>query len=665
MRRTGLCFGFLLLASSPLACGSAPPPEAKPPAAVAAPAAAAPAPAAVAAPEVKPLDLSPVPEPEAMIGLARWKDPQTTLQSISGTAGLPPELVSAGSEAVVEEILKEALRGVVDARQLAPVIALDAPVDAIASLDPNPSKRDGYGAIAIGLKSFDGARQAAEASGPVVEVAPGMLRLGDKRRMKGACVIAASAGKTPARLVCGARDRDVMTLAPYLTRTLPTLASGSADMHAELRVTPFDQRFGALLRQTLAGAPMYVQSELSIGEPKFDRALVEAATGLADELSLTVSDLDKVALDLSFSPTGGFTTSGSLAFRGTKSWLATVITDKPAKTGAPALFWRLPKDADLATFAPGPDPAHYATMLRTLRTLLDGVLTKENIGTAADRRALAELLAMPLPKGTISVQAQGRLPDAKSKAKSVAQQRLDGLLDAYLGWTLLGVDQPPAAIVKQWKDLVAAYNRPGLQSAMKDALGSDAKLLPTLKTVAAPAQLGAGGLAVELKVRDLPAEELSGLMEGIPSEKAKLNASLYVFVMGDGPVTWMGVGANKDALVKRLLSVKAGAPEGATLATRAGLEPLRSTAHWSGGFVSLGSMTGGLTSVMETLPEAAVPEARKLLDALRRMPNRGETPMLLTSGVAGSGPVVASTSFNVPRGTIEDIAALVLAVAKP
>ncbi len=44
----------------------------------------------------------------------------------------------------------------------------------------------------------------------------------------------------------------------------------------------------------------------------------------------------------------------------------------------------------------------------------------------------------PAPKGTISVQAQGRLPDAKSKAKSVAQQRLDGLLDAYLGWTLLG-----------------------------------------------------------------------------------------------------------------------------------------------------------------------------------------------------------------------------------
>jgi hypothetical protein len=342
-----------------------------------------------------------------------------------------------------------------------------------------------------------------------------------------------------------------------------------------------------------------------------------------------------------------------------------VMTDKPARTGAPALFWRLPKDSDLATFAPGPDPVHYATMLRTLRTLLDGVLTKENIGTAADRRALAELLALPLPKGTISVQAQGRLPDAKSKAKSVAQQRLDGLLDAYVGWTLMGVDQPPAAIVHQWKDLVGAYNRPALQAAMRDALGSDAKLLPTLKIVPAPAQLGPTGLAVELKLRDLPAEALSDLMEGIPRDKAKLNASLYVFVMGEGPVTWVGVSANKDALVKRLLSVRAGAPDAATLATRAGLEPLRSSAHWSGGFVSLGSMTGGLTGVMETMPEASVPEARKLLDALRHLPNRGETPMLLTTGVAGSGPIVASTSFNVPRGTIEDIAALVLAVAKP
>ena len=410
---------------------------------------------------------------------------------------------------------------------------------------------------------------------------------------------------------------------------------------------------------------MYVQSELSIGEPKFDRALIEAATGLADEVSLTVSDLDKLAFDLSLSPTAGITTSGSLSFRGNKSWLATVMTDRPAKTGAPALFWRLPKDSDVATFAPGPDPAHYATMLRTLRTLLDGVLTKENIGTAADRRALAELLTLPLPKGTVSVQAQGHFPEAKSKAKSPAQQRLDALVDAYVGWHLLGVDQPPAALVKQWKDFVAAYNRAPLQAAMKDALGADHNFLPTLKVVPSPAQLGAGGLAVELKFRDLPADELSGMLQDIPADKAKLNASFFVFIMGDGPSAWIGIGANKDALIKRLLSVKAGAPEATTLASRAGLEPLRSSSTWSGGFFSLGSMTASVSSVLETMPGVSDAESRQVLDALRRLPNHGETPMLITSGVAGSSPAVATTTFTVPRGTIEDIAAFVLAVAKP
>ena len=341
MRKTPLRLGAVLVAVMPLACGGAPPPEPESPH----PAAAAPGTQAVAASPVQvaqSIDLSPVPEPEGIVGLARWRNPDATLRSIAKTAGLPEVLVTSQSETVIVEILRETMHGVVNEEQLAPVIATDAPVDAVAALDPSPNKRDGFGAIAIGLRSLERAKEAAAASGPVVEVAPGVFRIGEKRHSQGACVIAASAGPVPARLVCGPRDRDVMALAPYLTRTLSTVPAGPTDVHAELRVAPIDQRFGALARQVLAGAPMYAQSELSIGEPKFDRTLMEAASALADETSDLLGDLDKIGMDFSLSPSAGLTMSGSLSLRRNKSWIAQSIAGRPTKTGAPAMFWRLP-----------------------------------------------------------------------------------------------------------------------------------------------------------------------------------------------------------------------------------------------------------------------------------------------------------------------------------
>ncbi len=659
MRKTPLRLGAVLVAVMPLACGGAPPPEpASPkPTQAASPTQVAAAPVQVAqAPQV---DLSPVPEPEGVVGLARWRSPDATLRSIAKTAGLPETLVTSQSETVVTEILRETMHGVVNEEQLAPVIATDAPVDAVAALDPSPNKRDGFGAIAIGLRSLERAKEAAAASGPVVEVAPGVFRIGEKRHSQGACVIAASAGPVPARLVCGPRDRDVMALTPYLTRTLSTVPAGPTDVHAELRVAPIDQRFGALARQVLAGAPMYAQSELSIGEPKFDRTLMEAASALADETSDLLGDIDKIGMDFSLSPTAGLTMSGSLSLRRTKSWIAQGIAERPTKTGAPPMFWRLPKDSEMAVFAGGSDPARYSNILRTLRTLLDGVLTKENIGTPADRRALAELIAMPLQKTTSSVQASGHTDDTKSKAKEAAQQKIDAMLDSYVGWHLTGVDEAPAATVKYLKDFVAVYNRRSLLQPLRDELGDDAKFLPTVKTVPPPAQLGAGALDVEIKVSNIPADEFDKAFGGSGAKGKTLSVAVHMLVMGDGGTTWIAIGTNRDSLVKRLLSVKNGAPESATLATRSGLEPLKSTAPWTGGFFTIAAVTASLKSSMEMMP-AGGSEAREMADALSKMPNGGLTPMILTGTVSSGSPVVSQTSFNVPRGTMEDIAAMVM-----
>src|SRR5689334_15280797 len=128
MRRTLLGLGILALSAAP-ACGSAPGPGPVEPtpsggksAQVAAP------PASVA--KGGTYDLSPVADPPDLIGVARWRSPSATLSGAAATAGLPPALAESTSKMAIEEILRDALRGVVDARQFAQVVSLDASVDA-------------------------------------------------------------------------------------------------------------------------------------------------------------------------------------------------------------------------------------------------------------------------------------------------------------------------------------------------------------------------------------------------------------------------------------------------------------------------------------------------------------------------------------------------------
>ena len=79
-------------------------------------------------------------------------------------------------------------------------------------------------AVSLGLTSLERARGTLEAGATLTEVKPGLWKIGGKEPSSSSCFLAASAGSTPARLLCGDRDRDVTTLGPYLARTLPTLA---------------------------------------------------------------------------------------------------------------------------------------------------------------------------------------------------------------------------------------------------------------------------------------------------------------------------------------------------------------------------------------------------------------------------------------------------------
>lgn len=666
--RTLLPLGILLSLTGLVGCGPAPAPvtpgqqaEVKP----------GPGPQVAAS---APFDLSPVPEPANIVGLLRWSNPSATLSALTGCAGLPPKLTEGNVRLAVEELLGEALGDAIDKKQLGAVVALDAPVHVVAALDTSQRRNNPpVAAISVGLVSLERAKGAVEASGPLTEMMPGVWRIGGKERSAASCAIVASAGSTPARLLCGDRDKDLTALGPYLARTLPTLAPGGSDLHAEVRFVPLSDKFGAMGKQQLRGLGIIAQSELSIGEPRFDRAIVEAANGIQDELSALIGDADKATLDLGVDPRACLTASGAIDLRGKASWLAGAMVEAADRSASPppAIFWRLPRHADAAFFARGSDPARYDTILKTLRTLLEGFLTKENVGKPADRKALADLLSMPLGKDTSQVSASGRgaMPPVKPGTSS-AQQIFDQMVESWIGWTLVGVDEGPAVMTKYLKDLVAVYNRPGLLGALKKELGDDGKLLPSVKTVAAPKELGKSSLDVEIKFTNFPAPNQFAPppMSKGAAKPQTISLTVHLLLMGEDKATWVAIGTDRAELVKQLSAVKAGAPDAGTIASRPGLEPMKSGKLVSGGFLTLAPMTrafsSGINVFSQVLGGGGNPEIQQIMNTLNNLPHKAEGPIFITSQARGGNAPRAEVSLNLSKPVLEDLGALIMAGMK-
>lgn len=664
--RTLLPIAPLVLMAGSLACGPSPAPVAP----TAGQGEVKAGPAQVAASPA--FDLSPVAEPADIVGVLRWSNPAATLSSIATCAGLPPALAETGAQAFSSGVLSELVSPSIDTDQLATVLALDAPVHLIVALDDSSKRGKPVAAVSFGLTSLERAKGALEAGAALTEVKPGMWKIGGKEPSSSSCFLAASAGSAPARLLCGDRDRDVTTLGPYLARTLPTLAPEARDLHGEVRFVPLSTKFGGMAKQQLGGLPILAQSQLSIGQPQFDRALTDAATGVQQELEALINDANKAVVDLQVDNQSCVNFTAALELRGQSSWLANTMADRAKRAGAaPELYWRAPKDSAGAFFDHGYDPAHYGGILKTLREMLEGWLEKEKIGKPADRKALADLLSLPINQGpSVSAHGYADAPPAAAQAgKPTPNEALDKMMGGFVGWNLFGFEEAPDALIKYVKNAVAAYNTPGLRKRLPE-IDVDPKDLPTVKTVQAPKELGKTSLAVEIQiVRDLP--PLDGDAGSTPAakgkQKPKLTMTLHLLVMGEEKTTWVAFGHDKGDLLRRLATVKAGAPTAATLASRPGLEKLKTGKFAWGGFSTLAPITRTFQSVLSTLdqpgaaPVALPQEARIFGEALAKLPHKGEGLMFVTTQQQGGAAPRAEISINVSKPVLEDIGALVAA----
>jgi hypothetical protein len=610
-------------------------------------------------------------EPRDVVLLARVRNPDATLASAQAFIPLP---------GILQKEVADALGPAKAA------VAQRAPLDLVVALDPDSGDKPERPlfAFSIGLLSIEEAQRTIRGplKGSFVELNRGSYAVQlpmdpDKKSDDLTCLMAPSVGAAPARIVCSDRQRDLDLLAPFMLRTLPAKNLGPADLHAELRVIPATARYGAQIQQGLALGVVAIPQALQLGAPRFDRALTDTVKSFAEELGVTLSELDRATLDLGMGPAGVELRMG-YQLRGRKSWLARTLVEEAAKAGPPPdFFYRLPADAGSASYVNLTySRSNIEALVGPLRALLDAWLEHKAL-PAADRQALAAALDPKAWPAGASAWASGdndqaARPAPKGRAQKPAET---SLLSSLQGDYYLGVSDAPADAMRDWvKAAVAAYNRPALQAMLKKTLkGLDASLnAPTLRLAPAPRDLPAGSTEVSFSMAiptDL-AEKITA--KGTPNTKATKAAkpakpagrpvplALTFFVVPDGKLMWTALGADRATLVRR---VKAGLAGDRPLAGRAGIEDLRGN-HVAGGYWTLRPMLQEIARIMEQSgkDKDGKGTAERLDRALNVAPNHGETPMLFFTRSVDGPALDREIVVRLPKGMIDDAISIIVSM---
>jgi hypothetical protein len=576
-------------------------------------------------------DLSPVAAPAELFMVGRLANPAKVVDTIAGWSKLPIDW---------RQLLAKEEPG------LERVVYLDAPVEFAVALDPNGSGQfpQPLAVVSIGLTSLQGAVDFARQKGePVRQVRAGIYRVGASGDT---CAIAASVGKAPARLVCGERPEDVDGLLPYVTRGLPSEQLGAGDFYTELRAEPIRRRHGRELRQLKLLAPFAVR-DFSLDNARFDRALKDAAHGIAEELIAIAEDLDTVTVDATIKG-DNIESSWKVRLRSASSWSAQTLAAAGQRSGAPSeTFWKLPADADSASFAVGMEPKRYEAIRRTLAELLDGWLEHERVPRRV-RDDLVDLIEEAFKTEGASAYASGSLPFVKGGASDADFARQAAR--ATVGWHILAIQDKPDVYKKYLGNVVRSYNDPQFRQLLEKRLGVKPKEIPKLSTRGARG-LPAGSTAYELSI---PVEAFDG---GPPPPGAKKPPpgkpiTFVLVVVPQGQTTWLGLSADEKVLVDKLNGALKGAAD-KSLASRPGLAPLKTTSAVSGGFLSIASFLGGMQSWFWRMRGDDQTD-----QVFAAMPNRGRSAMTHVATVKREGKgVVAEWKVQIPKGVIEDAAA--------
>lgn len=610
--------GFAVWSASvlALACASQQPAAAPPQAAVK-PAAVQ----AVAAPA-----LSPVAKPADWVLLGRFAHPRHLVETIASWVGIPVKLT---------DLLPSS------ARSLETVVAWDAPIELAVSLEPEKEKRMAppVAVLSVGVTSLEKALAAArERSMQPKEIAPGVYRV-DVPDSATSCALGLALGSAPARLVCADDWHSVESLLPYATRGLPLEDLGTEDLHVVARAQPLQARYGQEIGavRLLAGIAL---RKLQTDNQRLDRALSDAAYGIADELKASALDLDRIELKLKLDEPGNGVDLGYVfAFAKKNSFLAQAIEDTGKRSELPSeAFWSMPRATETASHSVGIDGKWLQPIQESATEIADAYLEQHKSPTAFRVRVRGLIAGLPaLMHGGDHGMTSLPLPNDPSHAD---------LFQHSLGLRF-GTLNVRADTLSTWLgDAGAALTDREVKRLVKQQL--EIELGGTPKFSSHPVRV-AGFDAVGKAFRfEVPAAWFDRKLTGAAAAKAK-PAIISIVVVPEGEQSFVAVGPDEKLEVARLAAWRSGS-EG-KLSENAPLAPLKQAPAISAGFLTLETLLDALRGLRRG--------ASGLSELIAQAPNHGRSPWLSAVREAPEGNGVRlEAGVRLPRGALEDLPTL-------
>lgn len=569
--------------------------------------------------------LTPAEAPPGVVARFRLRNPSSTADALLDAMSLPIDL---------EDL------GVFDDAAYLKSVDWSAAVEGAVVLNPQ-EPAEPYRFVSMGAKSIDAVLGVLEGEAIVPEEAPGGVYyfvVHDEP-----CAVGRSMGKSPARIVCSDQRDSLRYLVDYALRGLPNEALSDADGYVQVDLRPVRARYENELQRVELLASVGAR-QLHVGHAKFDRAVTDAAIGVAEEISDILMDTSVIEAELR-QKNGDFRTVLKFHFAGERSTMVRTLREHQKQQGpAPELFRGLPATTTYGQYSREISAERAEPWMSVLADLGSGWAEYRGASTEFSTR-LSRCIRSLGPSGYTGVVASGPSATVLRNGESALRSK----------WWVLGTTQPKDQLVQILDDLSWL-----LASKELEKVVGEPGYTPTLKKLplAFPEWKGATVYRWQLpaKTKELK-EELADRAE-VPHE---INYATLIDELMDGHIavheqggvtwlTWSSDGPPTD-LQKAFQAVVG--PE-RTLQQEVTVADLLTTQALTAGFVKVDGVGNRLAFLVP-------PEIAKVWGALlRATPGQGTAPSTFIGQVRQQGADTELVyQLDVPKKFTRDVASLV------
>jgi hypothetical protein len=612
------------------ACGGSPPPTHD---VTSLPSASA---SASAAPSV---DLSPVAMPASVVVLIHAAHIGATADVMADWAGQPLPIEEPLAEMVGERIAK--------------LVDTDTAADMVITAEDRGGRREPeiHISVALNVKGFDAAKAALQTDYgllPLTNGAFAISRAGTRHRDGDsdfrACALAPSPDGA-GRIICTRDPTERDAVMPFLTRGVASLKNLKNDVHVDARPGPFRE----MVRRERASITQ--AGSRFMGGGRAMRGVWES--GLAD-LCDSFLDVDRATFDATIDPKTG-SAELKITAKGAHGSITRLLTGHPDHADtAPAMFLKLPGDADVALYAHGPDVTEIQTAKTQMLLGLAAALDSEPAFKDADKKAFADaashtfdLLPAPVVVYARGVDIAKALPAVSGLTETSDASKIKSGLEQAAGWDVIGIEAAPdkvTAVLKEWTAFVA---RPAVIASMQG------DSTPLWKVAGAARNAPAGTVHITLTQSHEDVDYAPPPPGVKPKKRPPIVLTLHTLVVPDQTRVWIVNALDEATASAKARALVAGGS--GTLAAREGLDVLKTAHTNAGGFVTPRGLGLGVPlSWLFTWN----PRYKAANDPLMGISSQSQytTPLVFTAAEsAAGGESTLSLGLRIPRPALQDV----------